>query len=68
MDKILKTYVQTYLFWDYLSKQKTNIIQYPLYGESKMKWYKLIYLQNRNRLIDLENEFMVAKGKDGGKG
>ena len=26
------------------------------------------YLQNRSRLMDLENELMVAGGKDGGKG
>ena len=30
--------------------------------ESKMKWYKEIYSQNRKRLTDLENKFMVAKG------
>ena len=35
----------------------------PLYEESKKKLYKWTYLQNRNRLIDLENEFMVAGGK-----
>ena len=29
------------------------------------KCYKRTYLQNRNRLTDLENEFMVARGKDG---
>ena len=26
-----------------------------------------VNLQNRNRLIDLENEFRVARGKDGEK-
>ena len=30
--------------------------------ESKTKWYKEIYSQNRKRLTDLENKFMVAKG------
>ena len=25
------------------------------------------YLQNRNKLTDLENEFMVTEGKDGEK-
>ena len=28
--------------------------------ESK-KYYKWTYLQNRNRFIDIENEFMVTK-------
>ena len=27
------------------------------------KWYKLTYLQNQNRLIDLENKHMVTKGE-----
>ena len=26
------------------------------------KWYKWTYLWNRNRLTDLENEFMVTRG------
>ena len=29
-------------------------------GISKKIWYKWTYLQNKNRLTDLENEFMVA--------
>ena len=29
-------------------------------GNLKKKWYKWTYLQNRNRLTDLENELMVA--------
>ena len=28
----------------------------------KKKWYKWTYLQNRNRLTDLGNELMVARG------
>lgn len=27
------------------------------------KWYKCIYLQNRNRVTDVENKFMVTKGE-----
>ena len=27
------------------------------------RWYKWTYLQNRNRLTDLENKFMVTKGE-----
>ena len=49
------------------SQRKTNII-YHLYVESKKKWYKWTYLQNQNRLTDLENELMVTGGKSGGKG
>ena len=40
---------------------------HPLYAESKQKWYKGTYLQNRNRLTDLEGELMVAGEKDGGR-
>ena len=31
------------------------------------KWYKWTYLQNRNRLTDIENKLMVTKGEGGGK-
>ena len=27
------------------------------------KWYKLTYLQNRNRVTDVENKLMVTKGE-----
>ena len=33
-----------------------------------LKCYKLTYLQNRNRLTDLENKVMVTGGKSGGEG
>ena len=29
------------------------------------KWYKLIYLQNRNRLTDVENKHDYQRGKGG---
>ena len=29
-------------------------------------WYKLTYLQNRNRVTDVENKLMVTKGESGG--
>ena len=44
-----------------VSQTKTNITWYQLYLKSK-KWYKWIYLQNRNRLTDIENKLMVTKG------
>ena len=31
------------------------------------KGYKWTYLQNRNRLTDIENKFMVTKGDGGGE-
>ena len=31
------------------------------------KWYKWTYLQNRNRLTDMENKLMVTKGERGGR-
>ena len=36
-----------------------------LHVESKV-WYEWTYLQNRNRLTDTENIFMVTRGKQGG--
>ena len=42
-----------------VSQRKTNI--YYLYVEPK-KWCKWAYLQNRNRLTDIENKFMITKG------
>ena len=44
-----------------VSQTKTNIIWYHLYVKSK-KCYKWTYLQNRNRLTDIENEPMITKG------
>ena len=38
---------------------------HPLDVESKKKWYKWAYLQNRKRFTDLEDEFMVAGGREG---
>ena len=49
-----------------ISQRRRNIIWHPSYVESKKKWYKWTYLQNRKRLIDLGNELMVARGR--GKG
>ena len=45
-----------------VSQKKTNTIWYCLFVESKNndKW---TYLLNRNRVIDIENKFMVTKGK-----
>ena len=48
-----------------ISQIKTNII-YHLYVESKKKKIQRMYLQNRNRLTDIENKLKVTKGKRGG--
>ena len=48
-------------------KRKTNTIWYQLYMESKI-WHKWTYLQNRNRLMDIKNRLVVAKGEGGGSG
>ena len=42
---------------------ETNV-WYCLFVESK-KWYKWTYSQNRNRVTDVENKFMVTKGEEG---
>ena len=48
-------------------KRKTNIIWYHLYVESKI-WHKWSYLQNRNRLTDVEDKFMITKRERAGEG
>ena len=47
-------------------KDKHHMTQ--LYSESKKKWHKWTYLQNRNRLIDIENKSMVTEGERGVEG
>ena len=44
---------------------QTNTMWYPWYVESKI-WYKWIYLQNRNRLTDIETDgYQRGKGEGG---
>ena len=45
--------------------QKEND-RYHIYLESKI-WHKWMYLQNRNRLTDIENKLMITK-KERGEG
>ena len=47
-----------------VSHTKTNIIWYFLHVESKTL-YKWIYLQNRNRLTDIEDGFVITNGGRG---
>ena len=46
-----------------ISQRRRNIVSHPLYMESKNKWYKWSYLQNRKILPDLENGLLVAGGE-----
>ena len=41
-------------------KEKDKYHMISLYMESKI-WHKLTYLQNRNRLMGIENKLVVAK-------
>ena len=53
-----------------VSQRKTDIIWYHSYVETNFlkKWYKWTYLQNRNRLTDIENKSMVTEGERGVEG
>ena len=50
-------------------RHKANIIWYHLYLESK-KWYRWTFLQNRNKVTDVESKLTVinawGKKEDGG--
>ena len=50
-----------------ISQRKTNITWYRLNVEYK-KWCKWTYLQNRNRVTDVEKKLMVSKGDWGEEG
>ena len=47
-----------------LSEESQRQISYDItYILNLKKWYKWTYLQNRNRLADIENKFTVTKGE-----
>ena len=50
-----------------LHQKEKDKYYYHLYVESKA-WHKSTYLQNRNRLRDIENRLVVAKGEGGESG
>ena len=50
-----------------LSQKEINTAWCHLYVESKMQ-HKWTQLQNRNRLTDIDDRLVVAKGEDGGRG
>ena len=45
-----------------LSEVRKRQISYITYRWNKKKWYKWTYLQNRNRITDVENKLMVTTG------
>ena len=47
-------------------QKRRSILWHSLYMDSKMKWHKWAYLQNRKRLT--ENELTVARGEGWGEG
>ena len=47
------------------TQRKINI--YHLYVESNIKWYKWIYLQNRDRLTILKIKLIITKGETYGE-
>ena len=46
-------------------KEKGKYHMIPFMCETKIR-HKWIYLRNRNRLTDIENKLVVARGKVGG--
>ena len=46
-----------------VSQTKKNTVQYHLYVESKIKWYKCTYFKNRNSFTNLENELKDTREK-----
>ena len=48
-----------------VNQTETNIISF-IEGILK-KWYKWTYLQNRNRLTDIENKTIIIKEDSGGR-
>ena len=47
------------------SDRKIQILYHVTSVWSLKSWYKGTYLQNRNRLTDIENKLMLSKGKGG---
>ena len=50
-----------------ISQKKTNTLLYHLYVESKI-WHKGTCLQNRNRLVDIENRLVAKSQGEGYRG
>ena len=50
------------------SDRERQILYDITYMWKLKKWYKWTYLQNRNRLTDIENKLIVTKGDSGERG
>ena len=50
------------------SDRKRQVSYDIAYMGNLKKWYKQTYLQNKNRLTDIENKRMVTKAERGGEG
>ena len=51
---------------EWTKSDRERQISYDItYTWNLKKWYKWTYLQNRNRVTDIENKFMVAMGEEG---
>ena len=48
---------------DIKSEREKQISYINTHMRNLEKWYRWIYLQNRNRVTDVENKLMVTKGK-----
>ena len=53
---------------DLMLSAHTTIINGNKILKKCQKWYKWTYLQNRNRLSDIENKLLVIKEESGGGG
>ena len=52
--------------WSKLDRERQISYDIAYMGNLK-KWYKWAYLQNRNRLTDLEDELMVTRARGRGR-
>ena len=63
------TWIDLEIIWLSEVSQRERQISYDIaYMWNQKNWYKWTYLQNRNRLTDLENELMVTRGEGSGGG
>ena len=50
---------------EWSKSERERHISYVAYMWNLKKWYKWTYLQNRNRVTDVENKLTVTKGEGG---
>ena len=60
-------WTESHTEWSKRESKRERQISYDItYLWNLKQWYKETYLQNRNRLTDIENKLMVTKGQRGG--